>query len=153
MTLQARFASSTAVPVDRSRAELERLLRRYGADQFVSGWESGRAMVGFTIEGRSVRLEVPLPSEADLSTKHRPSGSRALENAIAQVERQRWRALLLLVKAKLEAIALGIETLETAFLADIVVRGGKTVGELLRPQLTEIAEGCVPRLLPPKGGR
>jgi hypothetical protein len=33
----ARYASNTDVPSDRSRAEIERTLVRYGADEFMYG--------------------------------------------------------------------------------------------------------------------
>ena len=46
------YAEKTNVSTDRSRAEIERTLQRYGADQFMYGWESERAMVGFRMAGR-----------------------------------------------------------------------------------------------------
>lgn len=111
-------------------------------------------MIGFRIGGRSVRLEVPMPTDKDVARspagKHRTAASRT--QALAQAERQRWRAVLLLTKAKLEACALGIETFETAFLAGIVTPSGQTVGQILARQLDAIASGTVPRLLPPAGG-
>src|SRR5437867_3238760 len=33
------YARGTEVPVDRSKAELEKLLNKYGASRFLSGWE------------------------------------------------------------------------------------------------------------------
>jgi hypothetical protein len=143
--MKPHFASETSVPVERSRAELEKLLRRYEADQFVSGWEEGRAMVGFRIAGRTVRLEVPMPTLKDVQKK----GSRKPPVlALAQMERQRWRALLLLTKAKLEACALGLETFEQAFLAGIVTPNGQTIGQRLVQQLDEIQKGGAIKLLP-----
>ena len=40
-----RYASRTTVTVERSKAEVEHILRRYGADQFLHGWEPGRAIL------------------------------------------------------------------------------------------------------------
>ena len=37
-----RYASRTEVPVERSRAELERILHRYGCDAFAFGWDRMR---------------------------------------------------------------------------------------------------------------
>jgi hypothetical protein len=37
----SKFAENTSVSAERSRAEIEKTLRRYGADQFMYGWESG----------------------------------------------------------------------------------------------------------------
>jgi len=36
----SRYAEGTSVPADRSRAEIERTLTRYGADQFAYGWRA-----------------------------------------------------------------------------------------------------------------
>jgi hypothetical protein len=150
MTMKPHFASETSVPVERSRVELEKLLRRYEADQFVSGWEEGRAMVGFRIAGRTVRLEVPMPTlkdvERDGANRRRSPAQKTA--ALAQMERQRWRALLLLTKAKLEACALGLETFEQAFLAGIVTPNGQTIGQRLVQQLDEIQKGGAIKLLP-----
>ena len=41
-----------------------------------------------------------------------------------QACRQRWRALLLIIRAKLEAVESGITTLESEFLANIVLPDG-----------------------------
>jgi hypothetical protein len=63
--------------------------------------------------------------------------------------RQRWRALLLTIKAKLEAVAVGITTLEEEFLANVVTPDNVTVGEWIRPQLKEAYEtGAVLPMLP-----
>jgi hypothetical protein len=126
-----RYASRTRVPVDRTRQQIEAELRRYGADQFISGWEHGRAMLGFRIKDRQVRFELPLPKEVD----HQDS-------------RARWRALLLVIKAKLEAVESKITTFETEFLAHIVLPNNTTVGDTLLPQLAEVYRtGKIPRLL------
>jgi hypothetical protein len=55
-----------------------------------------------------------------------------------QACRQRWRALNLVVKAKLEAVESGIATFEDEFLAYTMLPGGATVGQWLTPQLDEV---------------
>ena len=47
----------------------------------------------------------------------RERGARARQETHDQACRQRWRALLLVIKAKLEAVTAGISTVETEFLA------------------------------------
>jgi hypothetical protein len=66
-----------------------------------------------------------------------------------QVEREHWRALLLLVKAKLEFVAGGLSTVEREFLAHVVLPNGSTVGDEIAPRLEQAyATGSVPLLLP-----
>lgn len=63
-----------------------------------------------------------------------PRGSPAAEEW-EQACRQKWRALALLVKAKLEAVDAKISSVEEAFFADIVMPDGRTVYESAREQV------------------
>jgi hypothetical protein len=154
-----RYASETTVSVARSKAEIEELLSRYGAGQFVSGWETTkqnvRAVIGFAVEGRQVRFELPLPAKSSEEFAKTPAGRKRRnpadqEKAWEQACRQRWRALALVVKAKLEAVETGITTFEQEFLAHIVIPGsGKTVGEWIAPQIdAAYIHGKALKLLP-----
>ena len=125
---------------------------RHGASQFgiVSDTDRGMAIVLFTLESRQVRLKLPLPLLAGFAKEGRRTCTkeaqiRRWERAI----RERWRAMLLLCKAKLELVELGISTVEREFLADIALPNGQTVGDFLHPQLEEAyVSGGMPPLLP-----
>jgi len=55
-----------------------------------------------------------------------------------QACRQKWRALCLAIKAKLEAVESGISHFEDEFLSQIIDPiTKKTVGELIRPELEQ----------------
>lgn len=45
------FAEGTAIPIERSKAEIESMLVRYGAEQFVSGWGETEARIQFRAKG------------------------------------------------------------------------------------------------------
>lgn len=150
------YAADTSVSVERSRGEIERLLQRYGASQFASGWDNESAHLGFVVEQRTIRFVLPLPDRTAEEFQKTPGRGRQrsqveAERAWEQACRARWRALLLVIKAKLEAAACGISTIEDEFLAWTVLPGsrGRTVGEELRPLIAErIATGKhVPLLL------
>src|SRR5688500_12888236 len=100
------YAENTAVPTDRSKAEIEKTLARYGADQCMHGWDRERAVVGFRADGKYVRFVLPIPDRADFATTDRGKKrtAAAAEKAYDQAVRQRWRALALVIKAKLEAV-------------------------------------------------
>ena len=76
------------------------------------------------MENRQIRFVLELPDPEDFRlTNHSPPeerSARAQREAHDQACRQKWRALLLVVKAKLEAVSAGISTLEAEFLANIV---------------------------------
>ena len=135
-----RYAEGTAVSVERTKAELEKLLVRYRATEFATGWATGTAQVGFVIADRRIRFILPLPNKADKEFKLTPAGRyertpEQREKAWEQACRARWRALLLVIKAKLEAATCGISTIEDEFLAWIVVGDGRTVGDVIRPMV------------------
>ena len=52
----SRYANQTTVSSEKSRAEIETTLRRYGADSFAYVSERTRAIVAFQAAGRRVRL-------------------------------------------------------------------------------------------------
>ena len=183
-----RYADGTAVPMERSRAEAERTLMRYGASGFAYAWERrsepyphpadcGRChgsrvepgqdlppdrtprrcanfpwgapqtierevvIIGFKMKTggdvRQVQLEVPMPHESEAGTKAKADAAT----------RQRWRALVLVLKAKLEAVASGISTLDSEFLANIVMQNGLTIGAAMLHRLPDVVN--TGRLLPP----
>lgn len=149
----SRYAARTDVPVSRSQQEIERALRRYGATAFASGWDETSATIMFEIADRRVRFRLPLPDPDDPQIAHTANGRRrsaaAREQAWEQAQRQSWRALLLVIKAKLEAVEAGITTVEQEFLAHIVLPNGSTVGEWAAPQLdAAYSDGHMPALLP-----
>jgi hypothetical protein len=74
----------------------------------------------------------------------------AAQAAYEQAVRQRYRQTLLWVKAKLEAAAVGITTIEDEFLPQTVVSAtGITVGRWLRHQVDQLGPGRAMPALPP----
>ena len=127
------YAETTEVPVERSRAEIERLLSRHKCSAFASGtdYETREIRIQFRAHGRFVRFVVALPNRADFSKN---SGG---DRRFAQAERQRWRALLLVIKAKLESVENAIATFEEEFLAHIILPNGETVGTMVIPAIAD----------------
>lgn len=149
------YAANTTVPTDRSRAEIERTLERFGATAFSYGWEDERAMVGFMAQGRMVRFTIAMPPLENFAAT--PSGRRRRthEQQVTEREkamRQRWRALALVVKAKLEAVEAEISTFEQEFMANVVLPDGSTVADFMSPQIEHAYEtGGMPKMLGPGG--
>ena len=146
------YASNTSVPTERSKAEIERMLTRYGASRFGAGWDETGATILFEVHGRRVRFHLPLPDPNAREYTHTPGrGSRrSTEDARQAWEqgcRARWRALVLIVKAKLEAVESGVTTFEDEFLAHFVTATGQTIGEMLGPALEAALNGKLPPML------
>jgi len=151
--MSERYAAKTEVPADRSRGEIERILTRYGADQFMYGWDDARAVIRFRAMNRMVEFLIPMPDRQSEEFWKTPTGRRrpAPEQAMAaweQATRQRWRALKLMVQAKLEAVAAGITTFDEEFLAHLLLPDGATVGSFMLPQVTQAyLTGRMPSML------
>lgn len=155
------YAASTSVPVERTRAEIEKIVASKGAGQFMSGLDNdkGLAIIGWTMNGRMVRLTIPQPRMDEprftcrtYKGKVKPWDKRPAVEAVRlweQACRTRWRGTLLIIKAKFEAIETGISTFEREFLADTVMANGQTVGAWVQPQLEAMyGSGRMPALLP-----
>lgn len=153
------YANRTKVSPERTRADIERELTRYGARQFMSGRDDDRglAIIEFVANTRRVRLVLRVPNPGDREFTHTPARRvrRTTESArevYDQAVWQRWRALLLVIKAKLEAINAGIVTFEDEFLPYTVLPDGRTVAETVYPAIASAyATGEVPELLPGVG--
>ena len=134
--MSGTYAADTSVSSDRSRNEIERILHKYGADEFGYMTGSGVARIQFSKDGRMVRFTMPLPDRNSKEFTNTPLGrdrsSTQAALAYEQAVRQRWRALALVVKAKLEAVEAGISVFEEEFLANILLPGGQTVYEATR---------------------
>ncbi len=70
----------------------------------------------FAIDGRQVKLRIPLPKRNDPKITRLPGSSWrertkvAAEKVWEQSCRERWRVVVLLTKAKLEAVELGLSS-------------------------------------------
>jgi len=146
------YAEGTSVSKGRTLVEIERILMRFGCTEFAQGTRSEppMALIGFTKDGLSYRVTLPLPSPDRPEFTHSPAGRRRYDaqESRARWEQgtmERWRALALYVKAMVVAVESGIVSFETAFLPYMLGPGGRTVAEECVPQALEAAaEGRMP---------
>lgn len=146
------YAERTEVSPEKSRNEIERILSRYGASSFAYGNTPDRGVVMFEANNRRVRFEVPLPNREDKAIKLDRQGyllsDRQRAERYEQAVRQRWRALCLTIKAKLEAVDSKIVTFEQEFGMHIVLPNGRTVFQEVQPAIDRAYEsGSMPKML------
>ncbi len=137
--------------VEKSRAEIERILKRYGASHFAFMSSPDRATIAFRASDRNIRFDLPLPAREKFvrppfNRRHRSPAQ--IDAHWDQACRERWRALVLCIWAKLESVESRIETFETAFMAHIVMPDGKTAGEHVLPRIAAIYSGSSVPLFP-----
>lgn len=149
-----RYADKTTVSAETSRGEIERTLSRYGASAFGYGWnDQGQAVITFVAHDRRIQFTITLPKRVEFrftpARKYVRSDAE-IDKVWEQATRQRWRALALMVKAKLEAVSGEIATFEEEFLPYTLVPGPDgqpiTVAALMNGQVAEAYErGTIPK--------
>lgn len=145
------YAADTSTSVEKTRAELESVIRKYGADAFAYAMDNNKAMIQFRASGKQVRFILPLPSPDEKRFTHQTNRTwltRTSDEARKEWEqacRSSWRALFLAVKAKLVAVESKIATFEQEFMAYVVLPNGRTAGEEILPMIDEAyATGRMP---------
>ncbi len=146
------YARNTKVSVQSSQGEIQSTLRRYGVDSFGTIEKTGFAAILFEIGRLAIRIQVPIPRKDDEEFTKTATGRECTQavafNKYEQNVRQRWRALLLSIKAKLEAVDAGISTIEQEFLPFVVMPDGRVFADHVLPQIESIAStGKMPKML------
>ena len=146
------YAADTTVSPEKSRAEIEAQLKRYSADRFGFSWDrkSGTARVEFTMGNSDFRLEIARPTAQHPRVRYADRYNRfpdaeTIQKRIEQIERQRWRALALFVKAALEAVDAGAVSIEHLMLPYTILPNDETLGQFA-PQIKQALSGG--RLVP-----
>lgn len=125
------FAANTKVSAARSQEEIRLVVKKYGAKSFGSFEDGDKAIVLFETQDRRVRFTLTLPDPEGDQFVYSRGKLRAPYQIVPlweQACRQRWRALLLAIKAKLESVEAGIESFDEAFLSHIVLPTGEAFG-------------------------
>src|ERR1035437_9815336 len=114
----AKFAANTKVSVPQTIGDVQSLLGRYGGSRFqhFPPTAGHKAVFQFSYGGFPISFGFPVSQDQ-------------------QKRRRIYRAVHLCIKAKLEAVASGIETPAQAFMAHIVAANGMTVFEKMKSEL------------------
>lgn len=140
-----RYAEGTVVSVAKSQQEISTLLTNAGAAPMGFQFHDDHAIVAFTLTTKTpevkkdgvitqvanerkthVMMRLELPARAKFAKKKvhgwmQDCSSEEQTKRWEQACRERWRALVLVLKAKLVSVESKVETVEEAFLAHLVV--------------------------------
>lgn len=133
------YAYNTKVSVESSRAEMSGILTKHGVMR--QGWVTGPEgdQLGFELNGHTYRLNIDMPTKAWATAN---GGPRQYTSDVISAEwRRRWRANVLLLKAKLEFASEDATTVERELMPYLVTTGGQTLGELVERGAVEQAIG------------
>lgn len=121
----ARYAEGTSVTVESSRGEISGILAKHGVQKM--GWATdviGDTLM-FELSGYSFRFFIAKPTMAEIRRDYPNAYDH--EKKLAGEWRRRWRANVLLLKAKLEFIDSGDTTLIRELLPYAVLTDGRTL--------------------------
>jgi hypothetical protein len=139
-----RAYADTSVPIERTKEAIRSLLRKYegvrgfqfredwGTDTI--GFEFGRLEKGKDADGKAVEVPVVVKMMIHVAHEGRKKSQYSGKDW-EQRERQVWRALYHYLKSQLEAVEFGLRSFTDAFMADIVMREGRTIGDYVRGAL------------------
>ena len=132
------YAEGTSVPVEKSLGEIVALVKKHGAQRVAQAEDVGAISVWFFLNDRMLRFRVKLPTMEEMPTRDGRNSilsDKQRNDRAAAACRQKARALLLVIKAKLESVESNVETFDEAFLPNIVMSDGMTVMERIREPL------------------
>lgn len=136
MTEPRIFAADTKVPVDKTKIEISNLLRDWGCLSMTWGehMDPPAGILEFTWKNEGaiyrIRFTVVIPTKNQKGQTYNAIG-------MAQSARTSYRLLLLKLKADLNAVVAGLAKAEEILMPWMVDLNGKTIAEVLIPQLRE----------------
>ena len=139
------YASGTSVSVASTITDIEKTLSRFGADQFMFGYDQSVAMVSFRYGKYVVRFEIDYPHVSDFN-KTETGRNRTKAQTVKEWEsekKRRMRSLLLVIKAQLVAVSDNICSFERMFFGNIVLPNNQTMNDYMLPQLTKALDSGV----------
>jgi hypothetical protein len=147
---------STKIDPDRTRVDIDKLLRKYGVKKIIwaSDYESNDVQLAFEVEaeiqgirkGFTVKVRPPL-----ILKRVRVYNRKLMKSEHIQVPNwpQSMRILYWYLKSKIESVAFGLVSIEKEFLSQIMIslpEGNSTVGEALEPVMLRDKLSTIPAL-------
>lgn len=144
------YAEDTAVPVEKSQAEIGRLLREHACAgvQWTEDWKAGTVQLRFVWphEGTTyvarITLRIPLDSVLvkGCTIRHKTPEARAawLAKEREQHLRSAHRVVLVKLKADFAMVRCGMASAVEILLPFLEDASGRTVAEVVAPRLAEI---------------
>ena len=144
------YAENTSVAFEKSVVEIITMLKRAGATAFHQIEAESGFMIQFRLSYRVVRFAIEFPSIDQMPTRDGRNSllsDKQRQAAREQRIRQKGRALMLVVKAKLESVESKVETFEQAFLANVVMSDNQTFYDRARENIALEYERGTPQPL------
>lgn len=131
------YTRGDSFSVGASREHIERALVGFGATEVRFSQRGDVNAITFRASGRQFRIVLSLPQSqeraGDGGEREQGQGHEITAKALELNARRFWHAFALATDAKLAAVTAGVVTLESEFLAHVVLPGNRTVLDELEP--------------------
>lgn len=126
-----QFAKDTKVPVDKTEAEIKKLLNQYGAAGIAIGNLGDRQQIAFLLDDIQIRYAFDLPREEDFAKNSigQRRGAAERKAVYEQSHRTIWRMMLHRIKDRLMVAFSPFSCVYDEFFFEIVLADGTTMGE------------------------
>jgi len=141
----------TQVSAPQSKADIERIFTRYNVEQFAI-IQHGPSEFEISFFYRTLPVRLPFSAHGLYSAllKEQPWSSRRTctrqdyeAKLMVQAGKAVWRHAAHYLKATFEAVHYGILSFEQAFLHGFTTPSGRTLGQVLIPQLRDVSSGLL----------
>lgn len=136
-----KYAQGTTVTVEKSRAEIESLVKKNGGKNFCYFSSPNAEVFIFEAFNRRLKFTVKMPKISGYYT------TKQLAEKTQAEYRRLFRVLILRLKAKFESVKSGDVSADEEFLANIVDYKNQTVWEAIEPTLERFEADKLPKLL------
>ncbi len=133
------YAKGTAVSVDRSMNEVRGLLMKNKAEAVAIVESQDAFQVQFVFDGHAYKFPIKYPNPQDPTIRLNHKGwiksEAQIQKSIDDEKRRLWRAMVLYIKAALEAHQNGLVNIKRSLMANMVTYSGKTIYQSLESNL------------------
>ena len=132
--------ADTTVSIEKSKEDINRLLKKFGCNGIQWTWIDNREILRFIHEFEMKGVKHGITFEISIPDIGKRKG-RGYDKVFVRNERQAYRIVVHIIKAKLTAVETGVETFENEFLSKILYQlpDGKTakVGDVILNQISD----------------
>jgi len=129
----------TSVSIERSKEEIDKLLKKFGCIGIQWTWLDGKETLRFVHEFELKGVKKGITFEIGIPEVSKHTG-RGYDKKMVRNDRQAYRIVVHIIKAKLTAVETGVETFENEFLSKILFQlpDGRTqkVGDVILDQIS-----------------
>jgi len=135
--MATKYAAGTTVPVNRSKADLEKICIKYGAKNFSVLQNDFLTAIFFKYHDRVYRFDMDMGKIKIAKTGNQVNDKKKFEAE----ERRRWRVMVITLKAMFESVENEVMDYELLFQPYTVLPDNTIIGHRISKQIDQLYAG------------